>query len=166
MANLSGVSLDANVEESTGGFDLIPEGKYHAVIVKDLVKDTKAGDGKILELAVQITAGEYAQKTVTDRINIVNKSAQAQAIGQGQLKRLCRLTGIEYPPADTAGMYGQPLEITIAHEDFTSNRTGKKLTSMKIKNYNKQSGTVPVNAPAAPAAASQPAAGSAGSSEW
>lgn len=135
MADLNGVQLDPNVQESTGGFTLIPAGKYKAVIVGDKITTTKDGFGKMLEMSVQIVEGQYAGEKIVDRINIVNKSAQAQAIGQGQLKRLCTLCGVAYPPKDTTGLIGKPMEITVKHEEFTSNKTGEQLQSHKIASY-------------------------------
>jgi len=149
MADLSNAGLDPNVPESTGGFTLLPDGKYKVVIVGDKVVPTKANDGRILELDVQIVEGPHAGHKIPDRINIINKSAQAQAIGQGQLRRLCTLTNIPYPPANTASMYGKPLMATIVSQEFTSNKDNtKKLKSNKITNYN------PVN----PVQPQQPAA--------
>lgn len=150
MADLTGVGIDPNVPENTGGFTLIPAGKYNAVIVADKVVKTKDESGKILELKVQIIDGPHAGESITDRINIINKSAQAQAIGQGQLKRICNITGCPFPPADTTMMYGKPLQITVKVEDFTSNTSGKELQSNKIAGYNPKTTEPKVAATAAP----------------
>jgi len=149
MADLTNVGLDPNVPENSGGFVLIPEGRYRAVIVGDRLVSTKDTTGKILELKVQLVDGQHAGQTVVDRINIINKSAQAQAIGQGQLRRICGLTGCPFPPSDTTMMHGKPIEITVKIESFTSNTTGKMLESNKISGYN------PV--PATPAKPASPA---------
>ena len=110
MADLAGTNLDPNVPENTGGFTVVPEGKYQVVIVGDRLVDTKAKDGKILELKVQIIDGEHRGSTVIDRLNIVNKSSIAQAIGQGQLKRICNLCNVQYPPANTTGLIGKQMQ--------------------------------------------------------
>ncbi len=136
MANLSGVNLDPNVEESSGGFNLLPAGKYKAVIVGDVLRDNNKKNGKILELKVQVTEGPNAGDTLLDYINITNPSAQCQAIGQGTLKRICNLCKIAYPPSDTSGLYGKPMVIKISQETFSSNKSGETLTSNKIKSYN------------------------------
>ena len=136
MADLSGANLDPNVEESSGGFTVVPEGKYQVVIVGDRLKDTKAGTGKILELKVQIVEGEHRGTTIVDRLNIVNASSVAQQIGQGQLKRICNLCGVDYPPASTDGLIGKPMLATVKIEEFTSNNTGNLLQSNKISGYN------------------------------
>jgi len=135
MADLSGANLDPNVEEDSGGFTVVPDGKYQVVIVGDKLKDTKAGTGKLLELKVQIIDGEHRGGTITDRLNILNKSDTAQKIGQGQLKRICNLCGVDYPPSSTDGLIGKPMMATVKTEEFTSD-SGNLLKSNKISGYN------------------------------
>lgn len=136
MADLSGAKLDPNVEENSGGFTVVPDGKYQVVIVGDKLTDTKSGSGKMLELKVQIIDGEHRGTTITDRLNIVNNSDIAQKIGQGQLKRICNLCGVDYPPSSTDGLIGKPMQATVKTEEFTSNNTGNLLKSNKISGYN------------------------------
>lgn len=136
MADLTGAPLDPNVKENTGGYTVVPPGNYVAVIVADRVVDTNAKDGKILELKVQIADGQYKGETIIDRLNIVNKSPVAQNIGQGQLKHICAICGVQYPPANTDGLIGRPMQIKVVNESFKSNTTGEDLTSNKIKGYN------------------------------
>lgn len=136
MADLSNQNLDPNVEENSGGFTVVPEGKYQVVIVGDKLTDTKGGTGKMLELKVQIIEGEYRGSTIIDRLNIVNASSIAQKIGQGQLKRICNLCKVQYPPASTEGLIGKPMIATVKVEEFISNRTGNPLKSNKISGYN------------------------------
>ena len=164
MADLTGVAMDANVEEDNGkgGFEALPPGFYNVVIVKDEVKNNKKNTGKLLVLTLQVTEGPYVQKTITDNINLTNASAQAAQIGQGQLKRLCRLTGTPYPPQDTATMYGKPLQVTVKVEEFTSNKSGKLLKSNKVTAYN-EVGTDPIGPTVTPAT---PATGAATAGGW
>lgn len=136
MSDFTGLNIDKDVKESTGGFTLIPAGKYKACIVGDELKDTKAGTGKIWSVKVQIIDGEYFGEIITDNINIINPSEKAQAIGQGTLKRICNICGVPFPPQNTSGLMGKPLEIDVKVEKFTSNTTGNELESNKIKAYN------------------------------
>lgn len=156
MANLNGIQMDANVQESTGAFTVLPAGKYKACLVADELRDNSAGTGKILELKIQIMEGQFAGEMLTDYINITNPNPKAQSIGQGTLKRICNLCSVPYPPQDTAGLMGKPLGIDVKVEKFTSNTTGKELESNKIRSY----GPVPTQQaqtqPAAQAQAQQP----------
>ena len=136
MANLSNLNIDPNVKESSS-FIVLDEGKYKAVITADKLKDTKKGDGKYLELSLQVIEGDNAGVSINDRLNIMNPSEQAQAIGHGTLKRICTALNVPFPPTDTTTLYGKPLEILVGIEEFESNReAGKMLKSNTIKSYN------------------------------
>ena len=143
MANLTGLNLDPNVEESQGEFTVIPAGIYKAVIVHDEICDTKAGTGKLLKLQLQIIEGYHQGAIVKDNLNIINPHQVAQKIGQGTLKRICNLCKVQYPPQDTSGLYGRPMAITVKVSTFTSNLTGEDLKSNKISKYDKPAGSVP-----------------------
>lgn len=134
MVDLNDLNLDPNVKEQSE-YTVIPEGNYNAVIIQDKLVNTKAGTGKLLELKWQIVDGEFKNETIIDRLNIMNQSLEAQKIGQGQLKRICTLCNVVYPPQNTQGLIGKPVSIRIKHETFTSNTTGNELTSMKVSGY-------------------------------
>jgi len=149
MAQLSGLNINPDVPESGGDFVVLPPGKYQAVIIGDTLKDTKAGTGKILEVRLQIQdRGEFYGTEIIDRLNIINPSEKAQAIGQGVLKRICNLTGAPFPPPDTRKCYGKPMTITVKIEEFESNNSGKMLQSNKVTGYAKAGKSTPPPAPA------------------
>ena len=158
MANLNNLGLDPNVAEASG-FKLIQPGKYRAVIISDDLKDTNKGDGKKLEVVFQLIDQPNKGHEIKTNLNIINPSSKAQAIGQGQLKRLCNLTKVEYPPADTRKMYGIPMIIDVDFgEEFESkNNPGKMLKSNEIKGFYPDSGA-PVAPQPAQAQPSQAAA--------
>ena len=135
MANLSGIAIDANVAVSEGVFEVLPAGKFKVAMVGDELKDNKAGTGKILEVRLQVIAGQFAQEIVKDNINITNPSAVCQAIGQGTLKRICNLCNVQFPPTETTGLMGKPMVITVGVQEFISNTTGKTLKSNTVKKY-------------------------------
>lgn len=73
--------------------DLIPKGDYPMVIIKMEEKATKAGTGKLLNVQLQITKGQFQNKTVFDRFNVVNPNPVAQNIGRQQLKAMLKALG-------------------------------------------------------------------------
>lgn len=148
MADLSNVGIDPNVEKNTGEFTVLPPGNYEAVIVGDELSDNKAGTGKILKLSVQIISGRFAGTVLKDTLNITNPSPVAQQIGQGVLKNICEICKVPFPPKDTTLLRGKPMSIQLAVEEFTSKKSGKQLSSNKIKKYD-----VKGSAPATPAPA-------------
>ncbi len=143
MADLSGMGLDPNVEEAGDGFTVVPGGKYQLVIIRDEIKDNKNKNGKVMHVRIQIAKGEHTGVEIMDYWNILHSASEtAQNIGQGILKKVCGLCGIEYPPKDTRQLYGKPMTGTIAVEEFESNNADengnfKILKSNKIKSYSK-----------------------------
>ena len=141
MTTLAGLQIDPNVKEADGEFIILPAGKYKAVLVADELKDTKIkpgetkSTGKRLVLKLQVIEGQFAQELLEDGLNIINPSAQSQAIGQGTLKRICNVCSVPFPPQDTAGLMGKPMVVTVGVEDFKSNTSGKMLKGNKIKKY-------------------------------
>ena len=158
MANLTGVTLDKNVQESNGEFVVLPAGKYKACLVHDELLDNKAQTGKILKMRFQITEGQFASEILMEHLNITNPSQIAQQIGQGTLKRICNVCKVPYPPQDTTAIMGRPMTLTIAVEEFASNTTGKMLQSNKIKKYDNVSATPAVPVPPVPPVPSAPQA--------
>jgi len=143
MANLNGINIDPNVKEQAGAFTVLPKGKYAAVIVKDELVDNKANTGKLLNITIQVIEGQFKGTEIIDRLNIINPNSQSQAIGQGQLKRICTITKQPFPPADTRKCWGIPLTIDVDVEDFQSNTSEKMLQSNKVKGYHEKSATPP-----------------------
>ncbi len=142
MANLSQVGLDPEVPEAGEGFEVLPAGEYTCVITADDVRDNKKGTGKLIELDLKITAGQYTGVNLKDYISLTNPNADAARIGQGQLKKICNLCGVSYPPTDTSKLWGKPLNIRVSVESFVSNKSGETLKSNKIKAY-KPAGAAP-----------------------
>ena len=93
MANLGNTFDPAEIPENERSFDVLPAGTYEAQVIESEVKDTKAGDGKMLNVTWEITAGPFERRKVWDRINIQNPSAQAQGIGQRRLADMCEAMG-------------------------------------------------------------------------
>ena len=73
--------------------DLLPKGEYPVVIIKMEEKATKAGNGKLLNVQMQVTRGQFQNKTVFDRFNVVNPNPVAQNIGRQQLKAMLKALG-------------------------------------------------------------------------
>lgn len=96
MARLSGGYNPADVEAGMD-FDPLPPGVYPAEIIESAVEPTKTGSGEKLELTWRIVddAEKYAGRQFWQTVNYINNSAQAQLIGQQQLKQICEAVGYE-----------------------------------------------------------------------
>lgn len=151
MANLSG--FDANTVEPTGEFGPITPGRYSAMIVESLMKDTSAGDGKYLKLTFQILDGEFKGRNVWANINLVNPSEKAVQIARGQLSAICRAVGI-LTPKDSTELHNLPLEIKVSNREHEGSV------------YNDVKGYFPKTQPPAASASPAGAPRSSGGTPW
>lgn len=74
-------------------FDPLPAGSYIAEIADMELADTKDGTGKRLNVTWKVLDGQYKNRLVWSGLNIINKSADAQAIAQGLLKSIREAIG-------------------------------------------------------------------------
>lgn len=110
MADLNG--FDANQVEPTGNFEPIPAGKYVAVITGSEMKQTKAGTGQYLQLTFQVIEGEYQNRLLWTRLNLVNPNATAVTIAQAELSAICRTVGV-LTPQDSVELHNLPLVVHV-----------------------------------------------------
>lgn len=123
-----------DAEGHRGEFVVVEPGWKTVVITASVVKPTKAGDGKLLELTEEIQDG--TGRTLTDRLNIVNPNEVAQRIGRGALGKIALACGVNGALADTNVLHGRPFEVLVTVEEFESNtEAGKRLKSNKITDY-------------------------------
>ena len=133
MADLAPLGFNpAEVENMGDGFKVLPPGIYTVIIVESEVADTKNSGGKLLNLTYQVVDGPYMGDSLTDRINIVNKSDVAQKIGLSQLKNICEAIGHAGQLKDSTQLHGKPLSVKIGIESF-KNKEGKELQSNRIE---------------------------------
>lgn len=135
MADLTPLGFNpAEVEHIDSGFTIIPPGIYPVVIVESDVRDTKANNGsKMLVLKYQIIEGQFMGEFVVDRLNIVHRtSAQAQKIGQSQLKDICDAVGFAGVLTNSELIHGKPLSVKVGVSEFKSNKSDKNLQSNDV----------------------------------
>lgn len=132
MANLGQTFDPTEIPEDERSFDLIPSGQYEAQIVESEIADTKRGDGKMLNLTLEITSGQFERRKLWDRVNIVNPSAEAQRIGQRRLADYCEATGAG-AIQDSEQLHYKPMLVTVGvDKDKTGEYPDKnKITRVK-----------------------------------
>jgi hypothetical protein len=157
--------FDPSKVEPAQPFDTIPPGDYVAQIVKSDMEDTTTG-GRMLVLEFDVLEGEFANRKLWARLNLVNSSAQAVQIAQRELSAICH--AINSPPiSDSEALHFQPMIITVKVQPGGRNeRTGKEFgPKNEIKGYKAVAGGTRTAAPArqtsaqpAPAGQTAPAA--------
>jgi len=104
--------FDANVVEPSAPREVIPAGKYKAVITKSEERLTKAQTGSMLVLTCQIIEGPHQGLTLMDRLNLNNPNKTAEEIAQRTLSAICRSVNVMMPQ-ESADLHDKPLMITV-----------------------------------------------------
>lgn len=98
-----------NIDPVSMDFEPIPAGHYKAHIVETEVKDTKSGNGgKILLVTWELLEGNHKGRRLLGNFNIINPSADAERIGQGQLSALSKALGYPCIPPKRAKLLNRP----------------------------------------------------------
>lgn len=104
--------FNANEVQPSSGFEPIPAGKYVAVINDDIMKDTRSGTGRYLQLEFEIIEGEYRGRKLWSRLNLENPNAQAVQIARSELSAICRAVNV-MQLRDTVELHNMPLVISV-----------------------------------------------------
>lgn len=110
MANLQG--FDANTVDPSVALEVIPAGKYLAMITDSEMKSTKNNEGSYLKLVFQILEGPHKDCVVLARLNLQNKNATAVKIAMSELSSICRAVGVMVPK-DSCELHNLPMTITV-----------------------------------------------------
>lgn len=161
MADL-GFDFDpSTVPADDRNFDPLPPGQYEAEIVASEVRDTKSGNGRLLALTWKIVRGPHEGRQIWQNLNIQHDNAQAQDIGQKQLRGVCDAIGVA-AIRDSEDLHFKPAIITVGVQKNDASRNEVK----QVKPLPHATGAAPARvAPAAAAAQARPAAGG-GSAPW
>lgn len=94
-------------------FDLVPSGKYVAYISESRVEPTKNRDGMRLKLKWVITGPTHVGRVVFQDINVRNKSAQSEQIGQQELRDIKEAIGLTEVMKDTVALHNKPVTVKV-----------------------------------------------------
>lgn len=109
MADLTG--FDATKVEPNN-FSPLPAGDYQMMIISSELKSTKDGKGKYLELKLQVSSGQFQNRTLFDRLNLVNANEQAVQIAKGTLSSICRAVNV-LQPKDSSELHNKVLTAAV-----------------------------------------------------
>jgi hypothetical protein len=112
-----GFDTDKAAEEAGGGGDFspIPKGTYRVKVVQADTKPTKAGNGSMLKVRLDVLGPQHAGRVVFDDILVKHTSEDAQRIGRERFATLCRAAGIANPK-DTSVLVGKEVDAFIKVE--------------------------------------------------
>lgn len=86
--------FDASKVEPAAPLEPVPPGDYVVHIKNSEMKDTKKGDGKYLNLEMEVTEGDYKGRFIFDRLNLDNPNQTAVEIAQKTLSAICHAVGV------------------------------------------------------------------------
>ena len=138
------LNFNANEVEPNAPFEVIPAGKYNAVIVESEMKATRAGTGRYLKLVFEITDGEYAGRKLFASINLENPNQDAVRIGRAELSAVCHAVNV-LDLQDTVQLHNLPMVISVR---VKKNQDGEPTN--EVRGYE---AAAVVRTPAAPPAA-------------
>ena len=133
MADISSLDFDAEKIQPQASFEPIPTGEYTVMITESDLKPTKSGDGQYLQLVYEILDGDYKNRKIWDRLNIVNKNSTATEIAQRSLSAICHSVGVLHPK-DSAELHNKPFVVKVgirpAQGEFSESNTVKGYSSL------------------------------------
>lgn len=163
MASLGETFRPHDVPEDERNFDVMPVGTYELQVIESDVVPTKAGDGEILNLTIEVVNGPCANRKIWERLNIRNPNAQAQSISLRAFADLCLAVG-KSEVNDSEELHFIPFRAQVGIE---KDKTGQYPDKNKIKRYLPAGNApAPVQAKAAPAPAPAPAKAAGASRPW
>ena len=158
MAQL-GTNFDpSSAPPGDSSFDLLPNGWQPMHAIESDVNPTKDGTGTIVAFTFEIIEGAFKGRRIWKRMNVQNKSAEAQAIGQRELADLCRALGLP-SMTDTSQAHNKPLLGKIGLEKSKDPAYEDKNTVKGFKPY--EAGAGSPSGPAIAGAATASAGGAA-----
>ncbi len=150
-----GETFVVNEAELGGSYDTLPAGKYYAQAISAEIKDTKAGDGKVLTFTFEILDGQFEKRRIWERLNYINPNATTQEIARKSLGRFAHAIGLKaYSSADD--FLFQPVIIDVGIRAGTNGYSDSNNVRRYISVDGDSNTSAP--APAAPAGAETRAA--------
>lgn len=159
MANLTpifGAAFNATQVEPATAFDPIPRGRYLCCIEKSEMKTTRDSTGQYLELVFNVLDGEYKNRVVFARLNLVNTNPKATEIAYRELSALCRACGV-LQVQDSAELHNRPLIIQVELENGQDKHGNPRQNNVIKGYYSTTGGATAMAAPAMTTAAAAPA---------
>lgn len=162
MARLASAFDASQVEPAVPRGEVLPPDDYKVQIVRSEMRRTRADNGDMLVLEMEVIEGEHARRHLWDKLNLVNPNQQTMEIAQRTLSSICHAVGV-IQISDSEQLHFKPLIARVTVEPAGKDeRTGyeRKHPQNEVAGYMPVAGAAPVvRQPArqAPAGASAPA---------
>lgn len=133
MADLNG--FDATQVEPAGDFAPLPAGQYLCIATDSQMNPTKKGDGRYLQVELEVLEGEHKGRKLWDRFVLEHPNDRTVAIARSSLAGLCTAVGVTRP-RDSAELHNVPVLVRVA---CTKRQDTGEITNT-VKGYAKRGG--------------------------
>lgn len=166
IEGLYGSPIPTDQEDAATGdaFEVLPPGWYPTQIDSAEVKDTKAGTGKYLKLALTVIGDKFANRKLFTNINLMNPNPKAVEIGMRELAGLgqaCQLATI----SDSGELIGKTIDVRVkigkARAGYDADNEISAYAALGTKSSQQAGAPAPRPATAAAGSAPVPAAAAA-----
>jgi hypothetical protein len=113
LAALNGGAPIHTDEEQRDGFEPMPPGWYALQCVKAELKDTSTG-GKMVVVEFEVIGERFNGRKVFQRLNVINRNADAEKIGRRELAHLGQACGYPNGVTGTDQLLGKQLDGRLA----------------------------------------------------
>lgn len=143
----------AEVQPNTP-MDAIPAGEYKVEITESEMKKTAAGTGEYLQLTLKVVEGNFANRLLWERLNLVNPNPTATSIAQATLSQICHAVN-RMNISDSSQLHGIPMLARVIVKDDPQYGAKNEVKSYKsagvaqVPMGNPQPQTAPIGQPAA-----------------
>jgi len=146
------LNLDlSKVEVRESKTNVIPAGKYPAVIAEAEMLETKSGHA--LKLFFRVTEGEFAGSVVANFMNVVNSNADTMKYALSDLKKIATYIGHKNPNfiTDTDELLNGRVGIVVAQREVQGEKENYKVSDIKgYFQYSEVGNAVPAATTSAP----------------
>ena len=112
MAKLGG-TFDASGVEPNAPLEALPPGDYKVQILQSEMRVTKAGNGQMLWLDLEVLEGPLQGRHVYDQLNLINPNPTAEEIAQRTLSAICHAVG-KLQVSDSEELHFLPMVVKVA----------------------------------------------------
>ena len=135
--------FDTTGVSELSGFELLPAGKYPAILTSATRKPTKDQTGAFAECVYTIIEGAYTGKRFTSRLNLWNSNQDAVRIAKSELKSMRKALGLPDNEGRLSAFLSQPmvLDITLTNRKENGRPTAELQNNLNAIDQYKGPGT-------------------------
>lgn len=159
-----GGQYQADPNNVQGDYEPVPPGEYRVHVKESDMVENSRRNGHFIKLDLEILDGEYAGRTLIERLNIDNPNQQAVDIAQRSLNAICVAVG-KMSIADTNELHNIPM-IAVVKVDPAKPYTDRDGNQQPGSPSNSIRTYKPIGSPISHAAPASQAATSSASAPW